>query len=85
MAQLQANEGNDYIVWIYNADTSGGTANLNTNGGSGEDTIAITLSGGDDLVYLRDNPSNPGNALMTINTQFELCLLYTSPSPRDRG
>ncbi|MBT4013358.1 MAG: calcium-binding protein, partial [Planctomycetaceae bacterium] len=74
MAQIQANAGDDYIVWSYNAATSGGGATLNTSGGGDEDTMVITLSAGDDTVHLREDPSNSPDALMTINSLFNLGL-----------
>ena len=48
--------------------------------------------GGDFLQGMEDaledavkGPSSPGGASDTSITQDEICLLYTSPSPRDRG
>ena len=44
MAEVTADAGNDYISWVYNADTSGGGSEPSTSGGAGEDTISIVLS-----------------------------------------
>ena len=35
---------------------------------------------------ITQDPSNPKKAMLkTMNQMFRVCLLYTSPSPRDRG
>ena len=93
-ADLPGTTGDDTIVGTAEGDTiNGGPGNDTIDGGPGNDTV----NGGEGADYLTWNGSAEGGEHDTYiggdghvpvfdgSYVIGICLLYTSPSPRDRG
>ena len=46
---------------------------------------AVVLAAGAGIYYTTSHHGSKGNSDLKVVTSFYPCLLYTSPSPRDRG